>query len=319
MIVKEAMDNALDACEEAGTAPKIHIKVDSGGIIVADNGPGIPARTIDGILDFSVRASSREAYVSPTRGAQGNALQTVLAMPFVLDGGRVAERYDIAIMSTKGMPVVACRQLADALCGPYGIPLLVLHDFDKSGFSILGTLRGVEKLDRNLNPVEQRYEYRHDFEVIDLGLRLEDVEEYALESEVVRYRGRRSDPRKNLEANGATEEEIAFLYSGYGQGQRVELNAFASDVFVRWIESKLQANGIKKVIPDQETLREAFRRAIQLATIKEQLPDIIEEAAREAQEATIPKGLKTKVARALKANPEIPWDRAIADLAAEDL
>ena len=43
------------------------------------------------MLDFSVRVSSREAYVSPTRGAQGNALKTILAMPFVLDGrhGRV--------------------------------------------------------------------------------------------------------------------------------------------------------------------------------------------------------------------------------------
>ena len=43
------------------------------------------------MLDFSVRVSSREAYVSPTRGAQGNALKTILAMPFVLDGrhGRI--------------------------------------------------------------------------------------------------------------------------------------------------------------------------------------------------------------------------------------
>src|SRR4051812_13897532 len=58
---------------------------------VADNGPGLPAETIDGVLDFGVRVSSREAYVSPTRGAQGNALKTILAMPFVLDGdhGRV--------------------------------------------------------------------------------------------------------------------------------------------------------------------------------------------------------------------------------------
>src|SRR4029077_17160781 len=38
------------------------------------------------ILDYSVRVSSREAYVSPTRGAQGNALKTILAMPFALDG-----------------------------------------------------------------------------------------------------------------------------------------------------------------------------------------------------------------------------------------
>jgi hypothetical protein len=31
------------------------------------NGRGIPAKTIEGILDYSVRVSSREAYVSPTR------------------------------------------------------------------------------------------------------------------------------------------------------------------------------------------------------------------------------------------------------------
>src|SRR3954466_6648560 len=50
--------------------------------------PGIPAKTIEGALDFTVRVSSREAYVSPTRGAQGNALKTIFAMPFVLDGER---------------------------------------------------------------------------------------------------------------------------------------------------------------------------------------------------------------------------------------
>jgi hypothetical protein len=35
-----------------------------------------------------MRTSSREAYISPTRGAQGNAIQTILAMGFVLDGER---------------------------------------------------------------------------------------------------------------------------------------------------------------------------------------------------------------------------------------
>src|SRR3954471_21240285 len=89
--LKELVDNGLDACEEAGIAPEITITVDRSGMTVADNGPGLPAETITDMLDFAVRVSSREAYVSPTRGAQGNALKTVLAMPFVLDGeqGRV--------------------------------------------------------------------------------------------------------------------------------------------------------------------------------------------------------------------------------------
>ena len=51
-----------------------------------DNGPGMPPETVADILDFSSRVSSREAYVAPDRGAQGNALKTILAMPFVLDG-----------------------------------------------------------------------------------------------------------------------------------------------------------------------------------------------------------------------------------------
>ena len=88
VILKELADNAIDACEEAGIAPEVTVTVNDSGIIVADNGPGLPTGTIDGVLDFTVRISSREAYVSPTRGAQGNALKTVVAMPFVLDGER---------------------------------------------------------------------------------------------------------------------------------------------------------------------------------------------------------------------------------------
>ena len=46
--------------------------------------------TIEDILDYSIRVSSREAYVSPTRGAQGNALKTILPMGYVLQEGEGA-------------------------------------------------------------------------------------------------------------------------------------------------------------------------------------------------------------------------------------
>lgn len=94
VILKELTDNGLDACEEAGIAPEITITVNASGITVADNGPGIPAETITDMLDFAVRVSRREAYVSPTRGAQGNALKTIVAMPFVLDGEQGTVRID---------------------------------------------------------------------------------------------------------------------------------------------------------------------------------------------------------------------------------
>ncbi|MFH1268522.1 MAG: ATP-binding protein [Planctomycetota bacterium] len=84
--LKELSDNALDACEEAGVAPEITVTVNDEGITVADNGPGMPVDTIKGVLDFDTRVSSREAYAAPDRGAQGNALKTLAAMPYVLDG-----------------------------------------------------------------------------------------------------------------------------------------------------------------------------------------------------------------------------------------
>jgi DNA topoisomerase VI subunit B len=86
VILKELLDNSIDAAEEAGKAPSIQVEVSRGKIVVTDNGFGIPPEVITDILDFSVPVSSREAYVSPTRGAQGNALKTIVAMPFALDG-----------------------------------------------------------------------------------------------------------------------------------------------------------------------------------------------------------------------------------------
>jgi DNA topoisomerase VI subunit B len=90
VILKELMDNAIDACEEAEVAPSLSIAVSSskGTITITDNGPGIDSATITGILNYTIRVSSREAYVSPSRGAQGNALKTLVAMGFALSGER---------------------------------------------------------------------------------------------------------------------------------------------------------------------------------------------------------------------------------------
>jgi DNA topoisomerase VI subunit B len=91
VIGKELGDNAIDIAEEVRAAPDVCFTVcttkHKGGITVTDNGPGIPADTVASLLDFSVRVSSREAYVAPTRGAQGNALKTIIMMPHVLLAG----------------------------------------------------------------------------------------------------------------------------------------------------------------------------------------------------------------------------------------
>lgn len=94
VVLKELLDNALDACDDARVAPEITVVVNDDGLIVRDNGPGIPTKTIKSLLDFSVRVSNREAYMAPDRGAQGNALKTIIAMPFVLSGWSDEHWYD---------------------------------------------------------------------------------------------------------------------------------------------------------------------------------------------------------------------------------
>ena len=63
---------------------------------------------------------------------------------------QIAERFDVAIMSTKGMSARAARQLIDEL-HRFNVPVFVLHDCDKHGFSIFGTL-GRDSI---------RYKFRH--------------------------------------------------------------------------------------------------------------------------------------------------------------
>jgi hypothetical protein len=86
VILKELVDNSLDECERAGVAPKIAVTVTADSITVKDNGGGMTAKVVKQILNYATKTSSNAAYVSPTRGQQGNALQTLLAMSHALTG-----------------------------------------------------------------------------------------------------------------------------------------------------------------------------------------------------------------------------------------
>jgi DNA topoisomerase VI subunit B len=90
-LLKELVDNALDACESADVPPAITVTIEANRLRVRDNGPGLPFATLERSLDYAVRVSDKAFYVSPTRGQLGNALKCVYAAPYVLDGeqGRV--------------------------------------------------------------------------------------------------------------------------------------------------------------------------------------------------------------------------------------
>ncbi|MCI4674786.1 ATP-binding protein [Candidatus Mycolicibacterium alkanivorans] len=89
VVIKELLDNALDAAESTGRAPAITITTREGDdvtyITVTDNGDGIAPATVDHICDFNVLVSDKAKYRGPARGAQGNALKTLLGIPYAFD------------------------------------------------------------------------------------------------------------------------------------------------------------------------------------------------------------------------------------------
>jgi DNA topoisomerase VI subunit A len=138
----------------------------------------------------------------------------------------------------------AARQLVERLCGNSGIPLFILHDFDKAGLTIASTLQRDTR----------RYQFSETIRAIDLGLRLDDVTDLDLEdsAERVSDKGSQESRAANLRQNGATDDEVDFLLD-----RRVELNALRSDQLVRFVEQKLMDNGVRKIVPEVGTLAEA--------------------------------------------------------------
>lgn len=201
----------------------------------------------------------------------------------------LADRFDLAIMSTKGFSNVASRFLIDTLCGLHDIPLLVLHDFDVSGFGIQQTLR----------QSTERYWFEHDIDVRDIGLRLADVEKYQLQGEPVFH-------RRKFSTAGMTSKEAAFLAR-----QRVELNAFASDQLIEFVESKLRSCGVKKIVPDADTLADAYKRAVHTSHLERAIDRAAEEARKQAEDTKIPRSLRRTVSAVLAAAPELSWDAVI--------
>ena len=221
----------------------------------------------------------------------------------------LADRFDLAIMSTKGMSVTAARSLVESL-SKQGIPIYVLRDFDKAGFSIVHTLRTDTR----------RYTFRGGRpNVIDLGLRLTDVQDMDLESEPVDYGGS-VDPRHNLRASGATEEECDYLvkWQSYGgwEGQRVELNAMDSRQLVDWLEGKLRGAGVVKVIPDDDTLAAAYQRARRLASVRGAIEAALDESR--DREFPVPDDLRVRIGAALERHAGRAWDDVVANIADDD-
>jgi hypothetical protein len=223
----------------------------------------------------------------------------------LLEEARIGERFDLAIISCKGHSVVAARKYADHVCRMNGgVPLFIWHDMDKSGFEIALRLTSVSDWAEEYDLV--RYRFQNEINVTDLGLRLVDAQRYGLASETCEFSGYFEDD------SICTELEKAFLRSG----RRIELNAFTTPQFLECLEEKLAERLPERLIPKDEVVEDAFRRALAVAKINKAIADARENAIGDARSASVPANMRQRLRRMMNENPQA-WDRALYAMAQE--
>jgi len=104
--VKEAVDNALDACEEARILPSIKVKItkidtkkDIVELIVEDNGPGIPQKSIEKVFG-QLLFGSRFHAIRQSRGQQGIGITGVVMYSQLTTGKPTHVKSKIAVEAT---------------------------------------------------------------------------------------------------------------------------------------------------------------------------------------------------------------------------
>jgi DNA topoisomerase-6 subunit B len=104
--VKEAVDNSLDACEEARILPSIKVKVskidtkkDIIELVCEDNGPGIPQKSIEKVFG-QLLFGSRFHAIRQSRGQQGIGITGVVMYSQLTTGKPTHVKSKIATEST---------------------------------------------------------------------------------------------------------------------------------------------------------------------------------------------------------------------------
>ncbi len=134
--IKEATDNSLDACEEAGILPDIDIQVhktnhpDELKIVVEDNGPGIVKRQMPNIFARLLYGSRFHA-IRQSRGQQGIGISAVVLYGQLTAGhhavvtskigvGHPAVRMELGLNTKKNEPEIFATEMDESWTKPHG-------------------------------------------------------------------------------------------------------------------------------------------------------------------------------------------------------
>lgn len=140
--IKEAVDNALDACEEAGVLPDIRVTVDKTAhadelrVTVEDNGPGIVERQLGNIFGRLLYGSRFHA-IRQSRGQQGIGISAVVLYGQLTTGhhaiitskigvGHPAVRVELGLDTKKNAPEIFSRSMVEDFGKDHGTTISVI-------------------------------------------------------------------------------------------------------------------------------------------------------------------------------------------------
>jgi hypothetical protein len=181
-------------------------------------------------------------------------------------------RHDCAVISSKGFSSRAARDLIDKLA-EHDEPIQVFcaHDADAFGTMIYQTLQEATKA-RGARKIEIINIGLEPWEGIAMGLEVETVKRAERRKAVAQYVLDRDDyaPDRN-----AWEEWL--------QTHRIELNAMTTPQFITWLDGKMAAHGVGKLVPPGDVIKDELEERLE-AKLRDSIRErILREAGFENQ------------------------------------
>jgi len=162
----------------------------------------------------------------------------------VLKEKKIPEKYDLALLTSKGYASRAVKDLLDALGenGEEEITFFCIHDADAYGTAIYDALQN-----------ETRARPGRKVKIINLGLDPEEAVAMGLEIEKVENSGRKKGVASYIDPD----------WESWLQDYRVELNAMSTPQFLAWLEGKIKLYDKGKVIPPKRVMLESLDQSLE--------------------------------------------------------
>jgi hypothetical protein len=179
------------------------------------------------------------------------------------------DRHDCALLTSKGQPTRAARDLIDGLRdSKEEITVFCIHDADAAGTIIYQSLQNATKA-RPARKVKVENLGLEPWEGVDMGLEPEKIE-----------------PLKDKEGNPKLRPVADYVPSDWAewlQTHRIELNAMTSPQFLQWLDDKMEEFGQSKLIPPAGVLSTELHKKAHEKLAQEITNKILKEQDAEGQ------------------------------------